>query len=87
MKSAQNGSLYIPVISDRIFIYISPIWKYDSDLNTVLYFTLGFQVMRISWHTERAMALTPPTGDRVQAHGNGTISCDVINILETALIT
>lgn len=28
--------------------------------------------MRISWSTERAMALTPPTGARVQAHGNGS---------------
>lgn len=87
MKSAQNGSFYVPVFCDRIFIYISPVWTYDSDLNTVLHFTLRFQGMRISWHTERVMALTPPTGDRVQAHGNGTISCDVVNILESALIT
>lgn len=31
-----------------------------------------FQAMRISWCTKRVMALTPPTGDRVQVHGNGS---------------
>lgn len=78
---------FISIFSDRIFIYISPVWMYDLDLNTVLHFTLCFQGMRISWHTERMMALTPRTGNRVRAHGNGKIYCDMVNILETALIT
>ena len=31
-----------------------------------------FQVMRISWSLKRVMGLTPPTGNRAQAHGNGS---------------
>lgn len=64
---------------------ISPVWTYDSDPNTVFHIILCFQGMRISWHTERAMALTPPTGERVQAHGNGTILWRGKHILDSAL--
>lgn len=39
--------------------------------------------MRISWYTERVMALTPPTVGRVQAHGNGVTK----HALDSALIT
>lgn len=64
---------------------ISPVWTYDSDRNTVHYVILCFQGMRISWHTERAMALTPPTAERVQAHGNGTILWHGKHVLDSAL--
>lgn len=31
------------------------------------------KAMRTSWHTERVMALTPPTERKVQAHGTVTM--------------
>lgn len=37
----------------------------------VFHVVLCFQAMRTSWHIERVMALTPPTGGRVQVHGTG----------------
>lgn len=45
-----------------------------------------FQVMRISWSTKRVMALTPPTGNRVQAHGKAPVMWINIRISDFVLI-